>query len=90
MLSVTVQVTKTPEYLEQIANLMIHNTGTTNMETGECIYEVFLDGTKLSPVYHRPADGWADLVARVLTENGLATQQREEKSTGAGYKLDYE
>lgn len=89
MLSITVQVTKTPQYLEQIAHMTIHNTG--QAVHGRYVrYDVYLDGEQLEYVYHYPENGWATLVAKAITENGLATQQREEKSTGAGYKLDYE
>lgn len=65
-LFITVQVTKTPTYLEQIHGLTITNMGTGPVFEGLVPYRVTLDGTPSGTIYHDPGDGALVLLQKAL------------------------
>jgi hypothetical protein len=68
MISVTIQVTRTPKHLEQIHHLAIQNVSRDGVPAeGLQLYEVTLDGvTESVPMMHYPDEGALVLVRKAL------------------------
>lgn len=64
VLITTVHVTKTPHYLEQIAQVTIHRV--QQVDNGLVVYAYYVDGHQYGFVHHRPRHGWAELIRLVM------------------------